>query len=182
MGRCFISQVSEHSTTSSPTGQTPWYKFFVQRVLYLHHKILSESVLFESFPVYPICQWQQREVLLHTDQVMDLALGNWLARMKYNCELIQCIGDLDDEIMGLRKQVRQLRNVAQEIESEAKFQNDFMNQLQMTLIKVQAGVKNNVRRLNKSVVQSGSSHILHVVLFALFCLFLVVLWSKISRR
>ncbi|KAL9268401.1 Bet1-like protein [Drosera capensis] len=38
-------------------------------------------------------------------------------------------GDLDDEITGLRKQVRQLRHVAQEIETEAKFQNDFMNQL-----------------------------------------------------
>lgn len=91
-------------------------------------------------------------------------------------------GDLDDEITGLRKQVRQLKNVAQEIETEAKFQNEFMNQLQMTLIKAQAGVKNNMRRLNKSIVQSGSSHLLHVVLFALFCLFLVVLWSKFSRR
>ncbi|KAE9458879.1 hypothetical protein C3L33_09223, partial [Rhododendron williamsianum] len=38
-------------------------------------------------------------------------------------------GDLDDEITGLRKQVRQLRNVAQDIQSEAKFQNDFLNQL-----------------------------------------------------
>ncbi|KAH0699076.1 hypothetical protein KY284_013291 [Solanum tuberosum] len=38
-------------------------------------------------------------------------------------------GDLDDEITGLRKQVKQLRNVAQEIESEAKYQNDFINQL-----------------------------------------------------
>ncbi|XP_019263287.1 PREDICTED: bet1-like protein At4g14600 [Nicotiana attenuata] len=53
-------------------------------------------------------------------------------------------GDLDDEITGLRKQVKQLRNVAQEIESEAKFQNDFINQLQMTLIKAQVGVKNNM--------------------------------------
>ncbi|GMH07362.1 hypothetical protein Nepgr_009202 [Nepenthes gracilis] len=63
-------------------------------------------------------------------------------------------GELDDEIMGLRKQVRQLRNVAQEIETEAKFQNEFMNQLQMTLIKAQAGVKNNMRRLNKRIVQN----------------------------
>ncbi|GAB2234930.1 hypothetical protein Droror1_Dr00004201 [Drosera rotundifolia] len=91
-------------------------------------------------------------------------------------------GDLDDEITGLRKQVQQLRHVAQEIETEAKFQNEFMNQLQMNVMKAQAGVKNNMRRLKKSVVQSGSSHILHVVLFALLCLFLVVLWSKISRR
>ncbi|KAL8162937.1 hypothetical protein V2J09_014426 [Rumex salicifolius] len=91
-------------------------------------------------------------------------------------------GDLDEEITGLRNHVRRLKNVAEVIESEAKYQNEFMNQLQMTLLKAQAGVKNNVRRLNKSIVQSGSSHILHVVLFALFCLFLVVMWSKIARR
>ncbi|KAL3592276.1 hypothetical protein D5086_010916 [Populus alba] len=38
-------------------------------------------------------------------------------------------GDLDDEITGLRSQVRQLRNVAQEIESEAKYQKDFLETL-----------------------------------------------------
>ncbi|KAK3423496.1 hypothetical protein EUGRSUZ_F00400, partial [Eucalyptus grandis] len=91
-------------------------------------------------------------------------------------------GELDDEITGLRKQVRQLRNVAQDIETEAKFQNDLLNQLQMTLIKAQAGVKNNVRRLNKSIVQYGSSNVVHVVAFALVCFFFVYLWSKLSRR
>ncbi|XP_057505004.1 bet1-like protein At4g14600 [Actinidia eriantha] len=90
-------------------------------------------------------------------------------------------GDLDDEIMGLHKQVRQLRNVAQEIQSEAKFQNDFLNQLQMTMIKAQAGVKNNMRRLNKSIVQHGSNHVVHVVLFALVCFTVVYFWSKLSR-
>ncbi|KAL4589966.1 hypothetical protein LXL04_002879 [Taraxacum kok-saghyz] len=88
----------------------------------------------------------------------------------------------DDEISGLRKQVRQLKNVASEIESEAKFQNEFINQLQMTLIKAQAGVKNNMRKLNKSILQSGSTHVLHVVLFALFCLMLVYFWAKFSTR
>ncbi|XP_057469590.1 bet1-like protein At4g14600 [Actinidia eriantha] len=91
-------------------------------------------------------------------------------------------GDLDDEITGLRKQVRQLRNVAQEIDSEAKFQNDFLNQLQMTMIKAQAGVKNNMRRLNKSIIQHGSNHVVHVVLFALICFTVVYLWSKFSRK
>ncbi|XP_047323376.1 bet1-like protein At4g14600 [Impatiens glandulifera] len=91
-------------------------------------------------------------------------------------------GDLDDEITGLRKHVKQLRNVAQEIESEAKSQNDFLDQLQMTLIKAQAGVKNNMRRLNKSIVQSGSSHVIHVVLFALVCFTVVYFLAKISRR
>jgi len=60
------------------------------------------------------------------------------------------------------------------------FSYDVMQQ--MTLIQVQASVKNNMRRLNRRMVQSGSSHILHVVLFALFCLFLVYFWSKFSRH
>ncbi|KAL3371614.1 hypothetical protein AABB24_008251 [Solanum stoloniferum] len=85
-------------------------------------------------------------------------------------------GDLDDEITGLRKQV------AQEIESEAKYQNDFINQLQMTLIKAQAGVKNNMRRLNRSIIQEGSNHVMHVVLFALFCFFVIYWLAKFSRR
>ncbi|KAF3445979.1 hypothetical protein FNV43_RR11157 [Rhamnella rubrinervis] len=72
--------------------------------------------------------------------------------------------DLDDEITGLRSQVRKLRNVAEEIGTEARFQNDFIDQLQMTLIKAQAGVKSNVRRLNKSIVQYGSNNVVHVVL------------------
>ncbi|KAL8555797.1 hypothetical protein ACS0TY_003564 [Phlomoides rotata] len=59
--------------------------------------------------------------------------------------LVRIEPDFEDEVMGLRKQVRRLRDVAQEIDTEAKFQNDFLNQLQMTLIKAQAGVKNNMR-------------------------------------
>ncbi|CAA2934252.1 bet1-like protein At4g14600 [Olea europaea var. sylvestris] len=90
--------------------------------------------------------------------------------------------DFDEEVTGLRKQVRQLRDVAQEIESEAKFQNDFLNQLQMTMIKAQAGVKNNMRRLNKSIIREGSNHVMHVVLFALLCFFIVYFLSKFFRR
>ncbi|OVA15259.1 hypothetical protein BVC80_5g49 [Macleaya cordata] len=37
--------------------------------------------------------------------------------------------DLDDEITGLRTKITQLKTVAQEIGSEAKFQNDFITQL-----------------------------------------------------
>ncbi|KAG8097141.1 hypothetical protein GUJ93_ZPchr0013g35846 [Zizania palustris] len=62
--------------------------------------------------------------------------------------------DLDDHIFGLRGQVRKLRGVAQEIQSEAKYQNDFISQLQMTLTKAQAGVKNNMRRINKKIIQN----------------------------
>ncbi|OAY58076.1 bet1-like protein At4g14600 [Manihot esculenta] len=90
--------------------------------------------------------------------------------------------DFDDEISCLRSQVRQLRNVAQEIETEAKFQKNFLDQLQMTVIKAQAGVKNNIRKLNKSIIRNGGNHVVHVVLFALFCFFVVYMWSKFSRR
>ncbi|XP_019459117.1 PREDICTED: bet1-like protein At4g14600 [Lupinus angustifolius] len=90
--------------------------------------------------------------------------------------------DLDDEITGLHRQVRRLRNVAEEIGTEVKYQKDFIEQLQMTMMKAQAGVKNNLRRLNKSIIQSGSNHIVHVVLFALICFFIVYLWSKMSRK
>ncbi|WOH07032.1 hypothetical protein DCAR_0626461 [Daucus carota subsp. sativus] len=90
--------------------------------------------------------------------------------------------DLDDHITGLHSQVRMLRNVAQEIESEAKYQNDAITQLQMMLIKAQAGVKNNVRKLNKSIIQQGSSHVMHVVLFALVIFFILYLLTKMSHR
>ncbi|KAG7037611.1 Bet1-like protein [Cucurbita argyrosperma subsp. argyrosperma] len=91
-------------------------------------------------------------------------------------------GDLDDQIVGLHGQVKRLRNIAQEIGTEAKSQQDFLDQLQMTLIKAQAGVKNNVRRLNKKIIQNGSNHVVQVVVFALICFFIVYMWSKISRK
>ncbi|KAI5654969.1 hypothetical protein M9H77_32156 [Catharanthus roseus] len=91
-------------------------------------------------------------------------------------------GDLDDEISGLRKQVRQLRNVAQDIESEAKSQNDFINQLQMTLFKAQAGLKNNMKRLNRSIIKEGSSNVMHVVLFGVVLFFVVYMLAKVARR
>ncbi|KAL2892873.1 hypothetical protein RDABS01_008785 [Bienertia sinuspersici] len=91
-------------------------------------------------------------------------------------------GDLDNEIIGLRSQVHKLKSVAQEIHSEAKLQSDFMDQLQSTFAQAQASLKNNMKRLNSSIVRNGSNHVLHVVVFALFCLFLVYFWSKFSRH
>ncbi|KAF3546418.1 hypothetical protein DY000_02008878 [Brassica cretica] len=114
--------------------------------------------------------------------------------------------DLDDEITGLHGQVRQLKNVkshssslechmyrmilrimglliiAQEIGSEAKFQRDFLDELQVTLMRAQAGVKNNIRKLNLSIIRSGNNHIMHVVLFALLCFFILYMWSKMFKR
>ncbi|CAN8290930.1 unnamed protein product [Cochlearia groenlandica] len=90
--------------------------------------------------------------------------------------------ELDDEITGLHGQVRLLKNIAQDIGSEAKFQRDFLDELQMTLIRAQAGVKNNIRKLNMSIIQSGNNHIMHVVLFALLCFFILYMWSKMFKR
>ncbi|KAJ7006902.1 LOW QUALITY PROTEIN: hypothetical protein NC653_006075 [Populus alba x Populus x berolinensis] len=44
--------------------------------------------------------------------------------------------------------------VAQEIESEAKYEKDFLETLQMTVMKAQAGVKKNLRKLNKSIIKN----------------------------
>ncbi|KAM0925125.1 hypothetical protein ACQ4PT_004408 [Festuca glaucescens] len=90
--------------------------------------------------------------------------------------------DLDDHIFGLRGKLSKLKGVAKEINSEAKSQNDFISQLQMTLTEAQAGVKNNMGRINKKIIQNGSNHLVLVVLFALGCFFLVYLVSKFSRR
>lgn len=91
-------------------------------------------------------------------------------------------GDLDEEIDGLHHKVSQLKNIAQEIESEARFQNGFLSQLEMTMIKAQAGVKNNMKRLNRNVIQKGSNHVMHVIIFGLLCFFILYLLSKVSRR
>ncbi|XVE86840.1 hypothetical protein DITRI_Ditri18aG0067500 [Diplodiscus trichospermus] len=75
--------------------------------------------------------------------------------------------DLDEEISGLHKQVTQLKHVAQEIETEARIQNDMVSDLQMLLSRAQAGVKNGMKRLNQTVAQQGSNHILQVIIFDL---------------
>ncbi|CAL0327355.1 unnamed protein product [Lupinus luteus] len=90
--------------------------------------------------------------------------------------------DMDDEITGLRGQVQKLRHVAEEIGTEVKYQKDFLEQLQTTMAKAQAGVKNNLRRLNKSIIRNGSNHVVHVIAFALLCFFVVYFWSKVSRK
>lgn len=91
-------------------------------------------------------------------------------------------GDLDEEIDGLHRKVSQLKNIAQEIQSEARFQNGFLSQLETTMIKAQAGVKNNMKRLNRSIIQQGSNHVMHVIIFGLLCFFIVYLLSKVWSR
>ncbi|KAF8075618.1 hypothetical protein N665_1076s0011 [Sinapis alba] len=90
--------------------------------------------------------------------------------------------DLDDEITGLHGQVRQLKNIAKEIGSEAQFQKNFLDELQVTLMRAQAGVKNNIKKLNLSIIRSGNNHVMHVVLFALLCFFILYMWSKMFKR
>lgn len=72
-------------------------------------------------------------------------------------------GDLDEEIDGLHRKVSQLKN-------------------ETTMIKAQAGVKNNMKRLNRSIIQQGSNHVMHVIIFGLLCFFIVYLLSKVWSR
>ncbi|RID46241.1 hypothetical protein BRARA_I02921 [Brassica rapa] len=70
--------------------------------------------------------------------------------------------------------------IAKEIGSEAQFQK--MSWYQVTLMRAQAGVKNNIRKLNLSIIRSGNNHVMHVVLFALLCFFILYMWSKMFKR
>ncbi|CAI0422040.1 unnamed protein product [Linum tenue] len=90
--------------------------------------------------------------------------------------------DLDDEILSLQSQVSQLKNVAQEIESEAKYQNDLVSDLQRLMSNAEAGVKNGMKKLNRTVAQHKSNHILQVIVFGLMCFAVVYLWTKVWRR
>eukprot|EP00257_Ricinus_communis_P023695 XP_015583745.1 bet1-like protein At4g14600 isoform X1 [Ricinus communis] len=90
--------------------------------------------------------------------------------------------DLDQEILGLHKQVSQLKSVAQEIETEARIQNDIISDLQRLMSNAQVGVRSGMRRLNRTVVQQRSNHILQVIIFGLACFTVVYLWSKHFRR
>ncbi|XP_015583746.2 bet1-like protein At1g29060 isoform X2 [Ricinus communis] len=84
--------------------------------------------------------------------------------------------DLDQEILGLHKQV------AQEIETEARIQNDIISDLQRLMSNAEVGVRSGMRRLNRTVVQRRSNHILQVIIFGLACFTVVYLWSKHFRR
>ncbi|EXC09725.1 hypothetical protein L484_019823 [Morus notabilis] len=72
-------------------------------------------------------------------------------------------------------------DVAQEIETETKAQNDLISDLQITLSQAGAGVKNGMKRLNRTIQQS-SNHIVHVIVFGLVFFTFVYLWSKLSRK
>eukprot|EP00249_Psilotum_nudum_P009031 c21664_g1_i3 orf=441-803(+) len=89
--------------------------------------------------------------------------------------------DVDEAIVGLHTKVKELKHVAQAIETETKYQNELLSQLEGTVMRGQAALKNTMRRLNQSIIQQGSNHVLHVVLFSLFCFFLVYLWSKFFK-
>ncbi|KAH1082617.1 hypothetical protein J1N35_022378 [Gossypium stocksii] len=90
--------------------------------------------------------------------------------------------DLDEEISGLRKQVTQLKHVAQEIETEARIQNEFVSDLQMLMSRAQAGVKSGMKKLNRTIARQRSNHILQVIIFGLTCFSIVYLWSKHFKR
>ncbi|KAJ6939527.1 hypothetical protein NC651_005854 [Populus alba x Populus x berolinensis] len=160
----------------------PKRRFFLQRRCSLQIK------------VFVILKFRVYDSFINSFQMFverDLARDPWRAPMKYNCGLTRSIGIWtmrslafvanacqEDESLSEKKTVK----VAQEIESEAKYEKDFLETLQMTVMKAQAGVKNNLRKLNKGIIKNGGNHIVHVVVFALFCFLVFYLWSKMSRR
>ncbi|KAI3873225.1 hypothetical protein MKX03_024984 [Papaver bracteatum] len=86
--------------------------------------------------------------------------------------------DLDEEVSDIRSKISQLKKVAQEIGSEAKYQSDLISQLQMAVIKSQAGLKGNMKWIDKKAIQTGLNHLFHVMLFsASFCFLVVYFWS-----
>ncbi|KAG6553277.1 hypothetical protein Mapa_005011 [Marchantia paleacea] len=90
-------------------------------------------------------------------------------------------GDIDEEIGVLDVKVDQLKNIAQVIETETKYQNELLNQLEETMAKAQAGVKTAMKRMSKSVIQNGSNHLVHVVLFGILFFTFIYLWAKFVR-
>ncbi|KAA3473945.1 bet1-like protein [Gossypium australe] len=72
--------------------------------------------------------------------------------------------------------------VAQEIETEARIQNEFVSDLQMLMNRAQAGVKSGMTKLNRTVAQQRSNHILQVIIFGLTCFSILYLWSKHFKR
>ncbi|XP_027124581.1 bet1-like protein At4g14600 [Coffea arabica] len=89
-------------------------------------------------------------------------------------------GALDYGVTDLRGQVRKLRNVSYEIEAEAKYHRNLVKVLKLPLVRAQAALKNNSRRLNQRIVRDGSDHVKHVILFAVVCIFVLYFWSKFS--
>eukprot|EP00245_Coleochaete_scutata_P009337 TRINITY_DN3051_c0_g1_i1.p1 TRINITY_DN3051_c0_g1~~TRINITY_DN3051_c0_g1_i1.p1 ORF type:complete len:126 (-),score=29.76 TRINITY_DN3051_c0_g1_i1:457-834(-) len=92
------------------------------------------------------------------------------------------IGDLDDEIHGLRGKVGRLKDIASRIGEEAKEQNTIIANLEATMAKAQMALKDTMKKLNRSMKESGSTHLVLVIVFALFCFFLVYLWAKFFGR
>ncbi|GJP36433.1 hypothetical protein CLOM_g20941 [Closterium sp. NIES-68] len=87
---------------------------------------------------------------------------------------------LDQEIGSLRDQVSKLKRVAGDIALETKQQNEILTQLEHTMAKARAAVRNTMRKVDRHLKGSGSAHLLHVILFALACFLFVYLWKKLS--
>lgn len=55
-------------------------------------------------------------------------------------------------------------------------------QQQMAMSQAGDGVKNGMKRLNRTITRHSSNHILQVIIFGLVCFTVVYLWSKLFRR
>ncbi|KAL2634001.1 hypothetical protein R1flu_005480 [Riccia fluitans] len=94
---------------------------------------------------------------------------------------VSIYGDIDEEIGVLHSKVGQLKNIAQVIETETKYQNELLNQLEEAVAKAQAGVKSAMKKMSRSVIQNGSNHVVHTVLFGILFFTFIYLWAKFFR-
>ncbi|CAI0422041.1 unnamed protein product [Linum tenue] len=90
--------------------------------------------------------------------------------------------DLDDEILSLQSQVSQLKNVSFSTSLFLQFSLFCLMQQQRLMSNAEAGVKNGMKKLNRTVAQHKSNHILQVIVFGLMCFAVVYLWTKVWRR
>eukprot|EP00210_Caulerpa_lentillifera_P009232 g8801.t1 len=89
--------------------------------------------------------------------------------------------DFDREIDGLRSQVGRLKHVTRSIHSEAKEQNQFMDQVSEIMEQSQIALKRASKKLRKVYDQSKGNHLLWLVLFCFGVLFFLWFVSKVHR-
>ncbi|KAJ4840218.1 hypothetical protein Tsubulata_007499 [Turnera subulata] len=90
---------------------------------------------------------------------------------------------LDHQISSLHAQVSLLKYVTWPKKSrwKAAIQNDIISDLKSLMASAQEGMKNGMRRLNRTMAQQRSNHVYQVVTFGLVCFLMVYLWSKLFR-
>lgn len=86
---------------------------------------------------------------------------------------------VDREIDALRAGVGRLKGLSRTIQEEHRSVADLTTRLEGALEAAAATLKATRKRLDRAYRQNKSNHLLHVLLFALACFFLLYFWSKV---